>query len=110
VLVSVCLGVLMCSCVYVWVFLMCLCVCVCVGFVMCGYVYLCGCFDNYVGVLTIVFVLAICVLDCVLGFLYFVRLLFLLCIYILICYVCTNINFTATTTTTTAHVSIRSIT
>jgi len=77
---------------------------------MCAYVYLCGCFNNYVGVLTIVCVLSICVLDCVFGFLYFVRLLLLLCIYILICYVCTNVKSTATTTTTTAHFSIRSIT
>ena len=60
----VCVGFVMFGCVYVWV-------CVCMGFVMCGCVgfVMCGCFDNCVGVLVIsVFVL------------------FLLCIFILICY------------------------
>ena len=55
-------------------------VCVSVGFVMCG------CFDSYVGVLVI----------CVLVFLYCVFVLFRLCIFILICFVCTSVRTTAT--------------
>jgi len=53
--------------------------CVCVGFVMCG------CFGNCVGNM---FTCIYCVLYCV----YCVLLLFLLRIFLLICFVCTNEN------------------
>jgi hypothetical protein len=62
----------MCGCVYVWVCM--------VGFVMCG------CFDNWVGVLII------CVLIFVLYCLCCVFVLFRLCIFILICFVCTGVR------------------
>jgi len=53
--------------------------CVCVGFVMCG------CFDNCFGnMCTCIY----CALDCV----YCVLVLFPLCIFILICFVCTSEN------------------
>jgi hypothetical protein len=63
-------------------------VCVCVGFVMCG------CFDNFVGVLVIhgICTCIYCVLYCV----YCVLLLFHLCILILICLFCTSVRTTAT--------------
>ena len=59
-------------CVYVWVY-------VCVGFVMCG------CFGN-------TYTLIYCVLYC----LCCVFVLFRLCIFILICFVCTSVRTTAT--------------
>jgi len=63
----------------------------CVGFLMCGCVYVCVCFDNCVGVLVI----------CVLVFsvfyiVYCVLVLFRLCIFILICFVCTSVRTTTT--------------
>jgi hypothetical protein len=67
----------MCGVCNVWVcvcvdFLMCGCVCVCVGFVMCGcFGYMCTC-------------------------IYCVFVLFRLCIFILICFVCTGVRTTAT--------------
>jgi len=54
-------------------------VCVCVGFVMCG------CFGN-------MYACIYCVLYC----LYCVFVLFRLCIFILICFVCTSVRTTAT--------------
>jgi hypothetical protein len=58
--------------------------CVCVGFVMCGCVCMCGCFGN---MCTCIY----CVLDC----LYCVLVPFRLCIFILICFVCTSVRTAA---------------
>ena len=59
--------------------------CVCVGIVMCGSVCVCGCFDNCVGnMCTCIY----CVLYCV----YCVFVLFHLCVFILICFVCTSVK------------------
>jgi len=81
----------MCECVYVWVLLF---MDVCVGFVMCGFcnVWMCGfCYlwvCVCVGVLTVVWVFWQYVYLHLLCF-----VLFLLCVFILICYQC---NTTAT--------------
>ena len=74
--VCVCVGFVMCGYVYVWV-------CVCMGTVMCGCVYvwgfvMCWCFGN----------MCTCI--------YCVLVLFHLCIFILICFVCTSVRTTAT--------------
>jgi len=64
---------------------------VCLGFVMCGWVWVCVsfvisvCFGN----------MCIC-MYCVLYRLYCVVVLFRLCIFILICFVCTSVRSTAT--------------
>jgi len=71
-------GVVMCMCGFCNV-----CVCVCVGFVM--YVCMCGYFGN---MCTSIY----CVLYC----LYCVIVLFRLCIFILICFVCTGVRTAAT--------------
>ena len=60
--------------------------CVCVGFVMCG------CFGNMCTCIYYVLYCFYCVLYC----LYCVFVLFLLCIFILICFVCTSVRTTAT--------------
>ena len=51
---------------------------------------MCGCFDNYVGVL-VVCTSIYCVLYC----LYCVFVFFHLCVLILICFVCTRVRTTA---------------
>jgi hypothetical protein len=72
VCVCVCVGVCKCGFCNVWV-------CVSVGFVMCGcFVNMCTC------------------IYCVLYCLYCVFVLFRLCIFILICFVCTTVRTTAT--------------
>jgi hypothetical protein len=56
----VCVDFIMCGCVYVWVLLR-------VGVCMCGF-FMCGCFDNCVGVLVIcVFVFTV---FCIVSFMY----------------------------------------
>ena len=73
------MGVCKCGFCNVWV-------CVCTGFAMCG------CFDNCVVVLVIcVLVFTVFCIVCTV----FV-VLFRLCIFILICFVCTNIRTTTT--------------
>jgi hypothetical protein len=67
-----CVVVCMCGFCNVWL-------CVCVGFVMCG------CFGN----------MCTCIY-CVLYFVYCVLVLFRLCKFILICFVCTSVRATAT--------------
>jgi len=81
-----CGGVCICRFCNVWVW-------VCVGFVMYGHVYvwvlgfvMCGCFGN---MCTCIYRVLYC-LYCV-SF-----LLFRLCIFILICFVCTSVRTTAT--------------
>ena len=75
---GVCVGFVMCECVFmcgfcnVWV-------CVCVGFVACG------CFGN---MCTCIYRVFYC--------LYCVYVLFRLCIFILICFVCNSVRTTAT--------------
>jgi len=56
-----------------------------VGYVWCGGVCMCGCFDNCMGVLVRVCTCICCVF-----------VLFRLCIFILICFVCTSVRTTAT--------------
>ena len=64
-------------------------VCVCVGFVMCGCVcagfVMCGCFDSMCTCIYCGFIVCI---------VFFVLLR--LCIFILICFVCTSVRTTAT--------------
>jgi hypothetical protein len=83
-----CVGVYMCGVCNVWV---CVCVgfckvwvCVCVGFVKSRCVNVCGCFGN---ICTCIY----CVFYC----LYCAFVLFLLCTFILICFVCTGVRTAA---------------
>ena len=86
-------GFVMCVCVCV-----CVCVRVCVGLCVGGWVcvcvsfVMCGCIGNMCPCIYCV----LCCLYCVLYCLYYVFVSFRLCIFILICFVCTSLRTTAT--------------